>query len=378
MIPTFAVTIRVSLAYQTGATYTVAGWDAANPLFPAVQGQLRCVEDPGNPQGKLLVGRVSATAGISRAAVFDNLNLNWYVSVPVKNGVMTPFVGTSLHRAYVLYNPPAKGTALYHTTVRVGTLAAAQTYATSPNTPDGAARDQLVTEAVMAAFTSRSVKQVDDSQADLVGRVLKYYGDWDVALAHKRYDTTTDLLFHGDGNCEAWTKFFLDALKTQGISFGTTLNYLVIQPNSGPLASMFVKNWAVANPVATPVGPYRNVFQGNSAFIFVPNQGWRYNWVVEQVTKQAGIPAQGNAAPLAFFGTHVIAQLKIGDATLLYDPSYGTETPGATINARLLAYQNAAIAFYSLVDPNTNTVTLRAVNPTVGKLILKPGNSTTY
>jgi hypothetical protein len=51
---------------------------------------------------------------------------------------------------------------------------------------------------------------------------------------------------------------------------------------------------------------------------------WRYTWVVQGVQKQAGVSGQGpNPNPLADFKRHVVAQIKLNNSIVLFDPSYG-------------------------------------------------------
>jgi hypothetical protein len=292
------------------------------------------------PQFKLDVARATLTVVWANvpidapAFVNDRADQTWVVrpgwyAQPIDD---RQAYGTSQFNLYAMAGLPTKGT-LFHSVARVGALAA---QAAAGTTPDA------IKNAVIAKFQTRSVERADGPVIPLLSPVLTYYANWSVGGtdATLRSDTTPKLLKNGDGNCQAWTAFFLDVLRGQGITGQGTADpgqKFSLQPVR-VRGWMFVKNWQ------GPSKPGPNVFTGVSPVDFGAG---RYTWVAgAPVTKVAGIPGQGGTEPPALFNQHQITQFVLDGATVLFDPSYGT-TPftGTDDNDRLRNWQNGSLDY---------------------------------
>ncbi len=173
------------------------------------------------------------------------------------------------------------------------------------NTPD------KVIEKVFGEFTDQTVKHkpkdgfnnIDDTQ-------MTYYADYTTLKTQ-----TSDLLTTGDGQCSAWAKLFIDALRTHKINEQD--EYIEFYgPNTSTEYGFFVKNW-------TFTGTGRS---GNTQwpYLNVPNfpfpDSTSYPWKFAEVTDNAGIAGQGTSNPASLFNNHQIVKLK----GKYYDPSYGS------------------------------------------------------
>jgi hypothetical protein len=87
-----------------------------------------------------------------------------------------------------------------------------------------------------------------------------------------------------------------------------------------------------------------------------------------QVTKDGpGVRSQGKTTPLAVFGSHEVAKIKLGGGVKRFDPSYGNLFSGATDTDLLLAFQNGSLDFFGKqrsTDMINVTVTLIPITAT--------------
>ena len=86
---------------------------------------------------------------------------------------------------------------------------------------------------------------------------------------------------------------------------------------------------------------------------------WSYTWTKNalenqntDVNKISGLPGQGNPNPLAIFPNHAVDQVIIDGNTILFDPSYGKQYTGNTLDNRVLAFQSASVTYFSTIGKN--------------------------
>ncbi len=191
---------------------------------------------------------------------------------------------------------------------------------------------------------------------------LMYYKDW-TAATPLDLRTTSKLLSTGQGNCQAWTAFFIDVLMAQGITFEKPV--YDIAPKNQRDETMYVKNWQAPTNSNTGADSQKlgYLYFNTSSLPLAWSQDpttktWGYSWTQEAVKKLTGAAGQGNANPVASFANHEVAQVTLDDGkkTILFDPSYGTPPyEGATDEQRLLAFQKGAIDFFGrTIHPAAN------------------------
>jgi hypothetical protein len=159
---------------------------------------------------------------------------------------------------------------------------------------------------------------------------LHYYKEWDTEVRD-----ADKLLETRDGKCMAWTKLFLNALGSAGLT-ARPQNYVVISPKplqvpTATFTGLMIKEWnfngagSNTDPASNGVYPYINGYQqplGDPMYKKEANGAWVYNWgpgAPPDVTDAAGIPGQNTANPHSLFSDHVVAKLD----GKYYDSSYG-------------------------------------------------------
>jgi hypothetical protein len=169
---------------------------------------------------------------------------------------------------------------------------------------------------------------------------LKYYKDW---VLPENYSTVTtkSLIKYGRGQCNAWTKFFLDILKSQGIQ--NDGNLLVISPkiqieSSIQSSGFLVGDWEFTRYENTFIindyFKYWNIIEFDALgkkYTFNSQLGtWEYVWrkdtkiPLPQIKIIQPLSAQGNPNnSLAVFSQHLIVQINIDEKIIYFDPSYG-------------------------------------------------------
>ncbi len=182
------------------------------------------------------------------------------------------------------------------------------------------------------------------------GDKLHYYQN------HEIRNTTTDTLLRDkDGQCSAWTKFFLDCLKVHG--FKESENYVTVRNikkfNGG---GVLVSKWDfpqgptslnIQDVYATPIEPIYNVNVPNSDISGSPQ--WRpekHYWYYKEVEPKDTMPGQNNSTTPKSFYNHQFAKVDINekqppppsdadkpndeeqtDFRTFTDPSYGKHSP---------------------------------------------------
>jgi hypothetical protein len=271
---------------------------------------------------------------------YETFDLAWSVSV---DGGPWTTVGISKNRMYVTLETPQLDT-IYHTVVWISTQ----------NAPKAKTPEE-VTAGTWGKFAGRAVTSEK-------GKKLHYYKDWDVASG-----TTARLLELSDGQCMAWTRFFLDSLAAQGIV--TTNNYVEITPFRNPFPSelnrahyLVVNSWTTfgTGTSGNATFPYRNALvdpTDNAGYEFKkPDGTWEYRWgMLEEASDRVGLPGQNTTNPRAMFTDHVFANM-FGK---IYDPSYGISTTNTLMAWEEVALFGVAATTYLTQAPATFAIDFR-------------------
>jgi hypothetical protein len=280
---------------------------------------------------------------------FENFSITWYYA-ETANATRWVKIGTSGNKMYVTKEKPLRiydtgiDTVTFHTTIYMGC-----------NYAKGETSDPAIVEKVYKQFQTLNLISVDNN------RPMRY---WGINYGSPYIDmvpgepTNSDVLYkprglfkHGEGTCQAWAIFFIEVMRSQGITgleflelhwtdnqklnransnvLMNNLNAgrrLILSNNSDPdslPAQFFVKQWD--NP-----GERFFELDGYSAATYSPGG------LIAEIDKQ-GIKAQSMANPWSMFTTHVIVRYN----KMFYDPSYGTPPTGD-----LTLLQNNSIAFF--------------------------------
>jgi hypothetical protein len=276
-------------------------------------------------------------------------------------------VGHSDNPLYVLWDRPK--TTPYETLVDLGTRAIEKTpVLVNGNpvlTPTGVGTNETDKDRIpglaFVPFTTKDITRID-------GAPLSYYDRWATLNA-----TTYSLLKTRDGMCGAWMFFYLDLLKTQGLSFQNPWVTVRSKEYDSVHEVILLNDWAfVENPDPAHkwtsdrtklVYLYRNTlaagdlvdkFSGPAAYLATSRQGDSYQFPNNpnsnapdvdgnkdaQGNPRTGLKGQTNPHPLSLFEDHTLA----GIGGVLYDPSYGVKYDQATEAQQLAAMENTAVA----------------------------------
>ena len=220
----------------------------------------------------------------------------------------------------------------------------------------GTPTEQAVVNAVWAAFSGRTLKDVEN-------KPVVYYATWSVKSDNTNSvvnrSVVQSLLY--DVNCVTLTMYMVSALRAQDLEYSenilqgippsvvsvvqTSNNTVITYPPNTEYELMFVKNWqSKAQNGKTKTLNGCDWTNKTGEDLYANNGGWDYTWVQEQVGKvRDQLPGQYNNNPLAVFVDHFMVQLKIGnDVTKLYDPSYGV------IYANLADFESKSVAYFGL------------------------------
>lgn len=234
----------------------------------------------------------------------DPMVLEWQVSPD--GGTIRLGGAQSRNRTYVTRDVPNTGSRFYtllHNSCRDA---------------DGLTDEAQVIAAIWSDFTDLEVYRVDPT-GKTQGTKLTYYGSWSC-----QHYSTAHLLEHGDGQCGAWAKFFIDEMGAQGINH--TNEYVLFYHVSTNFDYGFcVKNWQFtsSNGMSHSLSyPYLNL-DGSP---FIVNNA--YQWVYKQVDNTPGIQGQGREPggpdePASLFGNHQVVKIDNNTVITYYDPSYG-------------------------------------------------------
>ena len=243
-----------------------------------------------------------------------SFTLNWEMSTGGNQNADSSWypIGQTPHTVYVTLKDPK-------TTLRQESL-----FYISCQAADTEDKMNNVPERVWTGFEGRNVCRVDGEQ-------LTYYKKYGNGIR-----TTADLLAGGDGECDAWTYLFLDALKIQGFEFKKN-NFCRIRPlrsdanpqvGSGMDTGFMISTWQFGEPnVKHTSAPHR--YKNTPVRVSWFNASRTdYEWEFPAVVNYtAGTPGQGNGKPQALFPVHYMAYVIVTvngrTKEMFYDPSYG-------------------------------------------------------
>lgn len=200
-----------------------------------------------------------------------------------------------------------------------------------------------IVDAIYGEFSDRVVARKSD------GKVMTYWMPDGSGVCQMGEKTTSGILAakDGNGNCQAWSGLFRDALLLQGIDANRVSVRSKFSADSAGLSTegVMVKNWDFGAPLSP--APTQTLYEWagdppvqarvvDCAYIMASDAPP----APEGTAVPAGIlPGQGNPTTPEAFNAHWIT--KVGDA--YYDPSYGTPKISAQNPAD---YENAAFAGY--------------------------------
>jgi hypothetical protein len=273
-------------------------------------------EQPGNPAtvSSSPFGGYQITAYLQSSALpsvisTSGLVLDWQVSVD--GGKTWVAVGVTQNQVYLTWKNPTAlttggglpvpgGIAPYLTLLYVGCNAANDT---APADDDGVANQ---------VFTKFETLDVTNAN----GTILKYYGSYAKPNpANPGVFETAGLIAHADGRCGAWMKFFIDVLRSQGVTTAQTAQ-IETAPYSYSSAAIVVKS----------------------------------------------LPVQGDTSdPSTVFWNHAVVLV----GTTLYDPSYGQYYPPAATASALSEWDDASVSAIWYFDIAHNRTVVNHVLGTV-------------
>ena len=151
--------------------------------------------------------------------------------------------------------------------------------------------------------------------------------------ANQRGTITTEQILasaDGSGNCNVWSTFFRDVIRTQGIEANMTEVRPIIPNTANDEKVLAVKEWNFKGSGSAPA-PYS------------------YLIGIDATPGNAGTEGQNNHNPPKQFNVHYVTL----SGSIVYDPSYGTPAVGTSIED----YEDSAFAGYGkyIVQPPSGT-----------------------
>ena len=274
---------------------------AGNMSFSTIGGSTTTVEENN---GVLTLAATEADTAFAANIVqyHAHFKIEWEFSFDEGDTWKDCSEGVSDNLMYITHgDPQAK---MFHTPLHIGCFKA-----------DGESSPGSIVTEIWGEFSDRSVKKVDPATGAFTGNKLTYWG----TRTPEPPVTTAGLLLSGDGKCGAWSRFFRDTIKVQGISADSSK----IAPHT-----IFMK----------------------------PAVGF---------TVKSSLDGQGDMSPPAAvkFVNHAVVDY----GGKIYDPSYGAMYEASGTTSALAAWENAAlvsIAYVSFTPPPPNTVVPHAVGDT--------------
>lgn len=201
-----------------------------------------------------------------------------------------------------------------------------------------------IVDAIYGEFSDRIVARKSD------GKIMTYWMPDESGVFRMGETTTSGLLASedGNGNCQAWSGLFRDALLLQGIAAHRVSVWSKFSADSAGLSteSVMVKNWDFGAPLFP--APTLTLYEraGESP---AQSRAVTYAYIEDSVAPPAPegtavpagiLPGQGNPTTPKEFNAHWITKAN----GFYYDPSYGTQKISAQNPAD---YENAAFAGYN-------------------------------
>lgn len=201
-----------------------------------------------------------------------------------------------------------------------------------------------IVDAIYGEFSDRIVARKSD------GKIMTYWMPDESGVFRMGETTTSGLLASedGNGNCQAWSGLFRDALLLQGIAAHriSVRSKFSADPAGSGKEGVMVKNWDFGAPLFP--APTLTLYERAGASP-VQSRAVAYAYIMdfaappapEGTAVPAGIlPGQGNPTTPEAFNAHWITKAN----GFFYDPSYGTQKISAQNHAD---YENAAFAGYN-------------------------------
>ncbi len=289
--------------------------------------------------GSFTTKAVTADTELPNKVLYESVTITWKWEVeeaatpPAPPVVIKQQIGQSTHNFYLTEaGALVKGLPIYLTLLDLAT----QGIEAKPTEPVKGIWSQFAT-----LQTHLRWYEIEPGTLHRNGKTMTYWEDHTAyvgksleAILKKEPGTCAnagvpELLKSAEGQCGAWALAFAYALEYEGISS----QELEVLPNVGPkcgaagsACSMLVKNWGFA--------------AGGGAL------GGEFPYKESEVTKEAGVAAQGDMNPTADFLNHFIEEAPKGSGKL-YDPSYGNAYEGGE---PLKEFQEKSIAGFCLVE----------------------------
>ena len=278
----------------------------------------------------------------------ENYTINWYFS-DIPNASQWTKIGTSQNKIYVTKGQPLRiydtgiENATFHSTIYLGCKYG-----------KGQTSNLGVVQEVYKYFKNQNVESVDN-------RCLQYwgnnYGNPYLSYTPQIIDLIyrpQGLLKYGEGTCNAWSLFFIEIMRTQGIadveflvvrwtsderlgSFASSLSnnitnagYAASNPNlSNNKAYFFVKKWI----------PNNNIIGGFVPLVADNASAYEPGGTIATIDEQ-GAKGQCMDNPWSIFANHVIVRYN----NVFYDPSYGSEPTN-----NLEQWQTNSLSFFGTI-----------------------------
>jgi hypothetical protein len=248
--------------------------------------------------------------------------LNW--SMSVDGGTTWAAISSTKHTVYVtLGDPDAPGSENQETPFYLGCK-------------DGngvSSQTDLVT-GVWNDIKGRKLYRVGTTTA------MTYYAN--SASPYTTCNGLDQLLATGDGRCGSYQLLMLQILYDQGVPTTTALPKIVTP--STDYVSQAITAYEAAHGGQVPNDPTNPLYPEIRNVFFVKN--WTLNTTTPfSPVDLTGIPAQGNADPIAVFGDHALVEI----SGQIYDPSYGDGPYSSAV-----AWQDASVAGFGVqfIDPS--------------------------
>jgi hypothetical protein len=256
---------------DTGVVISAKGVGPGNLLFPATSAAI-------SGHDMFVLDMECDEPFPDEVAFYNPMVIDWLFSFD--GGYTWLNAGVSDNQTYVTLGSPL--TTVYHTLAHLGCINAAGEYTASG-----------CTLKIWDEFTDLDVRRIDNTQ-------LTYYSSYLCTNV-----TTADLLKHGDGQCGAWARLFIDIRKVQGIDdYNEYIVFRPIPPAGIPqnYVRIAVKNW-----VFSGAGSSGNT---NFPYLNIPDTQYidatGYNWLYSEANDAAGVPGQGNPNPASLFNNHQV------------------------------------------------------------------------
>ncbi len=275
-----------------------------------------CMEVPESnvtaDAGWIVTGVVQSTGDPFPDVVtyYSSFTLTWTFQIDDEapaEGEAARSAGQCSNEMYVTYDVPDPNKLIYHSSLHLGTVAAA-----------GDLQLACVVNDVWSAFVGRSVQRRD-------GTTMTYYGN-----PRSTNDSAVLLLRDADGNCSSWqhllqTVFFAQGLNAEAkkLRADDLDEGIMVNNYSG-----FNQDGSITEGAVLAVSSLGNNNLSDYSHLAITSSG---EITTGDVADVSGIPGQSNTDPTSIFRFHAIVRIGYdldndGEIDYRYlDPSYGVE-----------------------------------------------------